>query len=138
MGGGGISGDRGGQGVGPSLPIHLFGNVASKTRRTCEPQRGGAPYCWRILETYLSNGKKKYICNIHAVQQDTQCVSVSKSHSSRMLALHVSDPTGPSSGAFCTSCIRRLWYVVIRVLLDTSSRYKVVGRTVFVFHVVFL
>jgi len=25
-----ISGDRGGQGVGPSLPIHLFGNVASK------------------------------------------------------------------------------------------------------------
>jgi hypothetical protein len=23
-----ISGDRGGQGVGPSLPIHLFGNVA--------------------------------------------------------------------------------------------------------------
>jgi len=26
-----ISGDRGGQGVGPSLPNHLFGNVASKT-----------------------------------------------------------------------------------------------------------
>ena len=25
-----ISGDRSGQGVGPSLPIHLFGNVASK------------------------------------------------------------------------------------------------------------
>ena len=25
-----ISGDRGGQGVGPSLPIHLFGNFASK------------------------------------------------------------------------------------------------------------
>jgi len=25
-----ISGDRGGQGVGPYLPIHLFGNVASK------------------------------------------------------------------------------------------------------------
>jgi hypothetical protein len=33
-----ISGDRGGQGVGPSLPIHLFGNVASKNRRTSEPQ----------------------------------------------------------------------------------------------------
>ena len=28
-----ISGDRGGQGVGPSLPIHLFGNAASKSRR---------------------------------------------------------------------------------------------------------
>ena len=27
-----ISGDRGGQGVGPSLPIHLFGNVASKNQ----------------------------------------------------------------------------------------------------------
>ena len=32
-----ISGDRGGQGVGPSLPVHLFGNVASKNRRTSEP-----------------------------------------------------------------------------------------------------
>ena len=39
-----------------------------------------------------------------------------------MLARHVSDLIGPSSGAFCTICIRRLWYVVIRVLLDTSSR----------------
>ena len=28
--GGVIFGDRGGQGVGLSLPIHLFGNVASK------------------------------------------------------------------------------------------------------------
>ena len=27
-----ISGDRGGQGVGPSLRIHLFGNVASKSQ----------------------------------------------------------------------------------------------------------
>jgi len=26
------SGDRGGQGVGPSLPVHLVGNVASKNR----------------------------------------------------------------------------------------------------------
>ena len=56
-----ISGDRGGQGVGPSLPTHLFGNVASKNRRTCEPQCGGAPSCWKILETGLSNGKK-YVC----------------------------------------------------------------------------
>jgi len=44
-----ISGDRGGQGVGPSLPIHLFGNVASKNRRTSVPQSGGAPSCWRII-----------------------------------------------------------------------------------------
>ena len=42
-----------------------------------------------------------------------------------MLARHVSDLIGPSSGAFCTSCIRRLWYVVLLcVLLDTSSRCK--------------
>ena len=27
-----ISGDRGGQGVGPSFPIHLIGNVASKNQ----------------------------------------------------------------------------------------------------------
>jgi len=27
-----ISGDHGGQGVGPSLPIHLFRNVASKNQ----------------------------------------------------------------------------------------------------------
>jgi hypothetical protein len=32
-----ITGDRGGKGVGPSLPIHLFGNVASKNLRKCEP-----------------------------------------------------------------------------------------------------
>ena len=49
-------------------------------------------------------------------------------YSALMLARHVSDLIGPSSEAFCISCIRRLWYVVIRVLLDTSSRYKVVGR----------
>ena len=49
-----------------------------------------------------------------------------------MLARHVSDLIGLSSGAFCTSCMCRLWYVVIRVLLDTSSRYKVVGRTLFI------
>ena len=53
-----ISGDRGGQGVGPSLPVYLFGNVAPKNRRTCEPQCGGAPSCWKISETNLSNGKK--------------------------------------------------------------------------------
>ena len=48
-----------------------------------------------------------------------------------MLALHVSDLTGPSSGAFCTSCIRRLWYVVLQcVLIDTSSRYEVAGRVI--------
>jgi len=34
---GAISGDRGGQNVRPSLPIHLFGNVASKTNEHPNP-----------------------------------------------------------------------------------------------------
>ena len=50
-----ISGDRGGQGVGPSLPIHLFGNVASKNRWTSEPQCGGAPSCWKIIHGWNSS-----------------------------------------------------------------------------------
>ena len=45
-----------------------------------------------------------------------------------MLARHVSDLIGPSSGAFHKLCLQ-IWYVVIRVLLDTSSRYEAVGRT---------
>ena len=68
--------------------------------------------------------------NIYAVQWDTQCGLNEWVYSALMLARHVSDLTGPSSGAFCTSCIRRLWYVVLLcVLLDTSSRYKVLPTT---------
>ena len=63
-----ITGDRGGQGVGPSLPIHLFGNVASKNRRTCEPQCGGAPFYWKILETYLISVKKILLVSKVSVQ----------------------------------------------------------------------
>ena len=51
IGGGVISGYRGDRGVGPSLPIHLFGNVSSKNRRTSEPQCGGAPSCWKITHS---------------------------------------------------------------------------------------
>ena len=46
--------------------------------------------------------------NIHAVQQHTQSVSMSKFYSALMFARHVSGLIGPSSGAFCTSYIRRL------------------------------
>ena len=56
-----IPGERGGQGVGPSLTIDLFGNFAFKNRRTCEPQCRGAPSSWKLLETNLSNGKKIYL-----------------------------------------------------------------------------
>ena len=55
-----ISGDCGGQSVGPSPPIQLFGNVTSKNRPTCEPQCGDAPSCCRSLETNLM--VKKYSC----------------------------------------------------------------------------
>ena len=61
-----ISGDRGGQDVGPSLPIHLNGNVASKNRQTCEPRCGGAPPCWKILKTNLIM-VKIYIFIFHVV-----------------------------------------------------------------------
>jgi len=44
-----IFGDRDDQVVGTSLPVHLFGNVASKNRRKCEPQCGGAPSCGKII-----------------------------------------------------------------------------------------
>jgi len=50
-----ISGGRGGKGVGTSLPIHLFGNAASKNRRTSEPQCGGAPSCWKIIHGWNSS-----------------------------------------------------------------------------------
>ena len=46
-------------------------------------------------------------CNIYAVLQDTQNVLKSEFYSALTLARHVSDLTGPSSGAFCTSCICR-------------------------------
>ena len=61
-------------------------------------------------------------CNIYAVQQDTQVVLMSEfySYMFRTSPVHHQERF--------TSCICRLWYVVIRVLLDTSSRYEVVGR----------
>ena len=45
-----------------------------------------------------------------------------------MLARHVSDLTGPYSGAFYYKLYVQIWYVVLLcVLLDMSSRYEVVG-----------
>ena len=59
-----ISGDRGGQGVGPSLLIHLFGNVASKNRRTSEPQCAGVPSFWKIIHGWNSSNWG-YVCIPH-------------------------------------------------------------------------
>ena len=44
---------------------------------------------------------------MYAVQQDTQSCFNERVYSALMLARHVSDLTGLSSGAFCASCIRR-------------------------------
>jgi hypothetical protein len=43
-----MSGDRGGQASGPSLPSQRFGNVASRQSRTILPQCSEAPSCWKI------------------------------------------------------------------------------------------
>ena len=67
---------------------------------------------WTVyhLVIYMQSNK------IHSV------VLMSEFYSALKLARHISDLIGPSSGAFCTSCIRRLWYVVLLcVLLDTFS-----------------
>ena len=95
-------------------------------------------WCFLIYVLFLSIGQLLTwycsdlvsSCNIYTVQQDTKSVLMSEFYSALMIARYVSDLIGPSSGVFCTSCIRRLWYVVIRVLLHTSSRYKVVWRTI--------
>ena len=55
----------------------------------------------------------KWLQVIYAVQQDTQSGLMSKFYSALMLARHVSDLIGALSGAFCTSCICRLRYVVL-------------------------
>ena len=53
-------------------------------------------------------------CNIHAVQQDAQSFFMIEFYSSHMLAGHVSDLTGPSSGAFVYKLYVQIWYVVLR------------------------
>ena len=50
---------------------------------------------------------------------------MSEFYSALMLPRHVSDLIGSSSRAFCTSCIRRLWHVVIRVLLDHMPNLRI-------------
>ena len=61
---------------------------------------------------------------IYAVQQDKQSVLTSEFYSTRMLTRHVSDLTGPSSGAFYKLYLQILYVVLLCVLLDTSSRYE--------------
>ena len=60
-------------------------------------------------------------CNIYAVQQDTQSVLFITYVSSTCFGPHRSI----IRSVLCKLYLQ-IWYVVIRVLLDTSSRYKVV------------
>ena len=66
--------------------------------------------------------------NVYAVQQDTQSDFNEWDYTSRMLARHVSDLIGPSSGAFCTSCYGWTCRVVRTVVPHTTvckySLYK--------------
>ena len=79
-----------------------------------DPRNRRGLYCFvRIIMVY--------ICSSIRYTMWSEWVSFNQHLS---LALHVSDLIGPSSGAFCRSCTCRLRYVVIRVLLDTSSRLQ--------------
>ena len=72
---------------------------------------------WHTVHWYCRDRVSS--CNIYAVQQNTQGVSMSEFHSALMLAQHRS---------IIRSVFYKLYsqilYVVIRVLLDTSSRYR--------------
>ena len=49
---------------------------------------------------------------IYAVQQDTQRFLMIEFYSTHMLARHVLDLTGPSSGAFFYKLYVQIWYVL--------------------------
>ena len=60
--------------------------------------RVSAPTCH--LQGIITTRASLPTYNIYAVQQDTQSVLMSEFYSALMLARHVSDLIGPSSGAF--------------------------------------
>ena len=87
---------------------------------------------WVLFSTYVSStcfGHHRSIFRsvLQVVFADLVCGNTRTTRHVQplhMLARHVSDLTGPSSGAFYKFYLQ-IWYVVIRVLLDTSSRYFV-------------
>ena len=68
--------------------------------------------------------------NIYVIQQDTQSFLMVEFYSSHMLARHVSDLNGPSSGAFYKLYLQICYVVLLCVLLDTASRYLVTAGRV--------
>ena len=65
--------------------------------------------CEAGIKSYTIHMKLRSLTfgNIYAVQQDTESVLMNEFYSALMLARHVLDLTGPSIGAFLTSCICR-------------------------------
>ena len=49
-----MSGEWGGQSVGPFLPIYRFGNVSSKKSLTIKPKWSGVPYFWKTIHGLYS------------------------------------------------------------------------------------
>ena len=94
---------------------------------SCEPRlTAGSIYHRTLLRLLFPVRMQKnvahdfrYDIRIYAGQQVTQSVSISELYSSRMLARHVSDLTGPSSGAFYKPYLQ-IWYVVIRSLIKNT------------------
>ena len=118
--------------------IHMCSQHVTRKLRRCwytrTDRKGKAVSLLVILiachQSWLIVLKLRSKCSIYMQSNKIHKVILTgQFYSSHMLARHVSDLIGPSSGAFCTSCICRLWYVVIRVLLDTSSRYEVLPTT---------
>ena len=92
--------------------VSQFLQYVLRKRRTSGNDKGNtAELLWKVLKTCKITDLKKtrkysrviYICSpTRYTKRFNDWV-----YSALMLALHVSDLTGPSSGAFCTSCICR-------------------------------
>ena len=78
---------------------------------------------WKILFLYFN----KFNLNIYAVQQDTQSFFNDWVYSSHMLARHISDLTGPSSGAFYKLYLH--WYMVLLCLLPHTKYANTACKT---------
>ena len=93
-------------------------------RLTVEDGTGSETSAPNYYSTLCKNPKRAHISSRYALVCDTvgtvyhlviymqsnkihNVVLMTKFYSALTLARHVSDLTGPSSGAFCTSCIRR-------------------------------
>ena len=89
--------------------INISGHLKQADALYCDKRTGRTQiydqfyrlFTLSIIPNNGMKGKRESLpCNIYAVQQDTQLASMSQFYSALILARHVSDLTGPSSGAF--------------------------------------